>query len=242
MAVVMGEVRGVNPRVTRLVEQQVRRWQLEERRQSAPPAPVNVALSRLPRSQAAELGQHVAEALGFGFFGIAIVEEMARDQGVQRELVGGVDEHVRSLIERFVVDSFRRRPFLESDYVHGVVRTIATLGQRGRAVLLGRGSAQILPPERALRVLVVAPTADRVERLAKQEDLGLDDARSRLAREDAQRREFIQHHFRVDPDDPTLYDLVVNTAVFGPEDATPVVVSALARRFPGRVQAGVALT
>jgi len=237
----MGEMWDIAPRMARMVEQQVGRWQLEERRQSASPPPVNVAFSRFPRSQAAELGQRVAEALGFGFFGIAIVEEIARSQGVQRELVSGVDEHVRSLIERFVVDSFRRRPFLESDYVHGVVRTIATLGQRGRAVLLGRGSAQILPPERALRVLVVAPTADRIERLAKDEDLGLEAARRRLEREDAQRREFIQHHFRADPDDPTLYDLVVNTATLGTEDATPVVVSALARRFPGQVQPAVDL-
>ena len=144
-----------------------------------------------------------------------------------------MDERVRSAIE---ADDRRpaepAAPFSESDYVSRLVRVIATLGEGGSAVIVGRGSAYILGPERALRVLVVAPREDRIERFAKRHDLPLAEAEARLAREDDARRQFIERSFRVDPDDASLYDLAVNTASFGIEGCVELVQEALARRWP----------
>ena len=229
----MHDMRGHMPRgLQQLVEYQVHRWELE-RRKGTPlhPAPC-VAMSRLPGSGAASLGRRVAERLGYGFFGIEIVDTIARQQGVQRELVAALDEHVRSLIDRFVADSFRSRPFREGDYLRQVVHTVATLGQQGMAVILGRGSAFVLPPGQALRVLVVAPREARIEHLAKERSLSREQAEERLAREEGERREFNRYHFDVDPDDASLYDLVVNTATLGQEGAEELIVAALQRRFP----------
>ena len=92
-----------------------------------------MALSRLPGAGAAELGQRLAERLGYTFFGIEIVDHIARQTGLRHELVAGVDEHVRSAIERYLVDAFRASRFTESDYLRQVVETIAALGERGGA-------------------------------------------------------------------------------------------------------------
>ena len=78
---------------------------------------------------------------------------------------------MRGTIERYLVDAFRGARFTESDYLRHLVRTVAALGERGAAVILGRGSVFILPPERALRVFLVAPREHRLERIAKQEHL-----------------------------------------------------------------------
>ena len=77
------------------------------------------------------------------------------------------------------------------------------------------------------RVLVVAPRAYRVERLAREQGLSAGEAGHRLDEEDAERRHFIGHHFGVDPDTSTQYDLVVNTGTLGLEAASALVTDAL---------------
>jgi cytidylate kinase len=175
----------------------------------------------------------VAESLGFGFFGIEIVDRIAREQGIQRELVEGVDEHVRSAIDRWVLDAFRQRSFNETDYLRGVVRTVATLGERGMAVLLGRGSPFILAAERTLRVLVVAPRPWRIQRRIEETEEEAEVAEELIERDDESRQRFLRTDFKVEPDDPRLYDLVVNTASLGIEGAAELIVQGLRLRFPG---------
>jgi cytidylate kinase len=214
-----------------LVDHQIRRWQVEAVRVQPRPRRTCVALSRLPGSGADEFGQRLAERLGYGFFGIEIVDRIARKAGIQHELVAGMDERVRGAIEA-LIDGLRGRPapFSESDYVSRVVRVIATLGEGGSAVIVGRGAPYILGPDRALRVLVVAPREDRIERVAKRHDLPLAEAEARLEREVAARRAFIERSFRVDPDDSSLYDVAVNTGTFGIDGAVDLVCEALAKR------------
>lgn len=210
-----------------LVERQVRRWEMRERlHPPSPPLPC-IALSRLPHSGAAELAQAVADKLDYGFFGVEIVDRIARERGIDRALVAAVDERQRSSIERYVLDSFRERRFTEDEYLRSVVRTVATLGEQGMAVILGRGAPFLLGPDKALRVLVVAPLEQRVTRLASRAGLSAEAARRRLAREDEQRREFVGR-FGVDPDDASLYDLVVNTGSLGLDAAQTLVIDALA--------------
>ena len=219
-----------------IVGRQFRRWE-HRRRSAASEAPQPcIALSRFPFSGAAELGQRLAERLGYAFFGIEIVDHIARRAGLRRELVAGVDEHVRGAIERYVADGMQRERFTESDYARHLLGTIAALGERGAAVVLGRGSTVILSPERALRVLVVAPRESRLERVAKLEGLGGDDAERRLDALDRERRDFLTHHFRGDPDDPARYDLCLNTASLGFDGAIDVTVAALHARFGGDVR------
>jgi cytidylate kinase len=194
-----------------------------------------VALSRLPGSGADELGRSLAERLGYGFFDIELVECIARDAGVQRELVAGMDERVRGRFEA-VLDGLMNRHarFGQSAYLRRLVGVIAALGEGGSAVIVGRGSPYLLGPERALRVLVVAPAADRIERFAKRHDLALGEAETRLAREDAERRRFVERCFGVDPDDASLYDLAVNTGSYGIAGCVDLVQGALVHRFPER--------
>lgn len=214
-----------------LVERQVRRWSVESRAEGARRHPC-IALSRQPGSGATELGHRVAERIGYGFFGIEIVDQIAREQGISRRLVEGLDEHVRTGIERFVADSFRNASFTESDYLRHVVRTIATLGERGGAVILGRGATSILQPELALRVLITAPVDARVARLRRVRKLDEGAAKSAIQQEDDERRTFLRHHFGVDPDDPSLYDVCLNTESFGLDAAGVLIVEALRLRFP----------
>ena len=215
-----------------IVATQVQRWQQQEAERSrSTPAPC-VALSRLPGAAGAEVGEAVARQLGFGFFGIEIVDQIARTQGVRRELVAGLDEHVRATIDRWVGDGVHRGPFTEREYHEALLHTLGTLSERGGAVILGRGAPYVLPLGRTLRALVVAPRADRLARLAVARELDRESAERELAREESEREHFVRHHFDADANDPALYDLVVNTGTLGIEGATRFLLRAYEDRFP----------
>jgi len=217
-----------------IVQRQFRTWEHARRSRGVETPRPCVALSRLPGAGAAELGRRLAERLGYAFFGIEIVDKIARETGLRHDLVAGVDEHVRNAIDRYLVDAFRRERFTESEYLRRVVATVASLGERGGAVILGRGSPFILPPERALRVLVTAPREVRVERVAKQEGLSQEAAVQRLDALEAERREFLLHHFRRDPDAFEHYDLGLNLGTLSMDAALDLAEAALRVRFGGR--------
>jgi cytidylate kinase len=214
-----------------LADRQMRRWDLQQRAGEAPRPKPCVAISRLPGAGGAEVGRRVAEALDYGFFGRETVDGMGRGLGVDDWLMSGLDEHVRTAIDRFVLDFFSHRRFTESDYLRHVTRAIATLGRRGSAVIVGRGAAFILSAEEALRVLLVAPRPARIERYAKVKEVSAEQAEQMIERAEAQRGEFLQAQFGVRQDASVLYDLVINTARFGFDNSATLIREALRSRF-----------
>ena len=190
-------------------------------------------IGRLHYSGAHEIGEIVAERLGYGLFASEIVEEIAKSEGVQRALVAGLDERVESAIERYVIDGFHQRKFAEGDYMRGATRVISTLAHRGKAVIVGRGAAAIVDPAQALRVLVVAPVEWRRARFAERNKLPAHEAAARLEDEDKGRVQFYRRNLHFAQDDPVNYDLAVNVASLGVGPSAATIVEAFHRRFPG---------
>lgn len=216
-------------RLDALVGHQLSIWEAAGRRTPVPPC---VAIASLPGAGGEEVGRLVAERLGYGHFGREIVDQIAQRKGISETLMRGLDGQMRSLIERYVADLLRERPFNESDFVREVASAVTTLGRRGLAVIVGRGAAFILDPNTALRVLVAAPDPVRFERVAKQRGLDVAHAEAVLREEDVRRTEFIRHHFGARLDDPLRYDIVLNTGMISLEAAANLVVEAHQTRFP----------
>jgi cytidylate kinase len=225
----------VSDRSRILADRQMRRWELQHPSAGGArrPSPC-IAISRLPGSGGAQVGELVARWLDYGFFGQEIVDEIAREVGVDHWVVKGLDERMRTAIDRYLADTFTHRKFTEDDYLWHVSRIVATLGRRGSAVIVGRGAPFLLAADEALRVLVVAPRSLRSERYAKVKNLSPALAEQALDRAERQRGEFARSQFGVRQDDPLLYDLVVNTGSLDYEAAAGVIVEALRRRFPAR--------
>jgi cytidylate kinase len=212
-----------------LVDHQLARWEAASRPLRFAPC---VAIANLPGAGGEEVGRRVAERLGYGLFGREIVDEIARREGIHEELMRGLDQRLRNVIDRYVTSFFSERRFDENDYLREVVRAVTTLGRRGMAVLVGRGSAFILASDEALRVFVTAPAPARIERYATLQQLDRARAAAALAQEDERRRQFVRHGFGVQIEEPTAYDLVVNTGTLGIETAADAIVAFLHTRFP----------
>jgi len=217
--------------LAQLIERQARRWAIDRREGMPQPRGPAVAFSRLPASGGDEVARRVAEWLDYGFFGIEVIDRIAGDPGLCERLEADLDAPMRAAI-----DARLHRVYaggrIQEEPLRRAVRAIATLGERGMAVLLGRGAVAILPPSRTLRVLVVAPAPVRADRLATAEGLSREAAAARLAERDAARARFLRTHFDVAHEDPTGYDLVLNTEALSIDAAAALVVEGLRRRFP----------
>jgi cytidylate kinase len=112
-------------------------------------------------------------------------------------------------------------------YLDTMTSIITELADNGAIVLLGRGSQMILKDvPAALHVLCIAPQKLRAYRLAERDGMGLDAATKRTAESDRGRSAFYRKFWKVDVEDPRLYDLTVDTSRLSFEATAEVVVAA----------------
>jgi cytidylate kinase len=112
------------------------------------------------------------------------------------------------------------------------VETIRRLAAQGNVILVGRGASAItaeLP--HVLHVRLVAPLPDRVRNFADYHQIPQDKA-ERLVREtDERRRAYVRTYFKTDTEDPTNYDLTINTARCGFGHAARMIVNVLIEKL-----------
>jgi len=115
----------------------------------------------------------------------------------------------------------------ERRYVRTITGIIEALAEGGNVVLLGRGSPVILRdrPD-SLHVLTTAPLDLRVQRVALREELSAEEATRRVHDSDRGRAAFHRKFFKVNADDPSLFDLVIHTARLPYQVGADVVVTA----------------
>jgi cytidylate kinase len=222
-----------------MVDEQVRRWHLreEERRREelAKPKPL-VVLSREFGTQGAEIGQAVAEELGFELWDQELVHEIAEKSGAPEKLVASLDERSRSALEDLIAASLSGEKSTRFEYVAQLRRVIHTIERHGAAVVIGRGAQFIVEPESALRVRIIAPLDERVKSYAARKEMSREAARKRILEVDHDRKLFMKQSYGKDLGDPSHYDLVLNRAGFSNEAAAAIVVAAYRAKFPASAQ------
>ena len=171
--------------------------------------------------------ERVAERLGWEVFDREIVEYMAGEAHVRERVIQSFDEKLKDQIEHWVLSLIDQEAFGHDYYLRFLGQVLMAIAQHGNAVILGRGANFVLPSERGLRVKMVAPLEQRMQRVAPRENIDLDAARKRIIETDSQRSAFIRYHFHQDTLDPLAYDLVINTAELSDEAVAGVILEAL---------------
>jgi len=226
-----------SPRDTqKLVEEQVRRWQLESkakqaRREKVPAPWPLVTVSREFGALGAAMGRVVADKLGFSFWDQEIVHAIVEHTGAQETLLASLDERTRNRLEDLVTENLGPTVGTVAEYVRQVTRVVRTIERHGGAVVMGRGAYFFLAPDAALRVRVVCPEAARIARFAEREGIDKHEAERRVRKLERERRSFNKQYFGKEVDDPHHFDVVVNTGWTTPEAAADVVVAAYGAKF-----------
>jgi cytidylate kinase len=205
-----------DPTVSRLVEKQMRNWELARRqrleasRPERPQLEEFICVSRQMGSGGRQVAAGLAERLGWPLFDKELLDAMSDDDAMRRRIYASMDQRDLSWWEE-ALRSLMDGTFVKNDYFRRLCRTLLSLARQGHAVFLGRGADLILPADQGLRVRLAAPFELRAARFAESNKVTFNEARSLLARTERERAAFIRRHFGVDSEDPTRHNLVINT-------------------------------
>ncbi len=207
-----------------------------------------VCISRTVGAKGENVGRTVAERLGFQYVDEQIVVRAAELAQVDPEVVAA-SEHRQPLLQRLLdklaaaqdwgapmpfgggltVDISARElaghPAMQDAVralIRGAIREVATAG---RVVIVAHAASIALAfIEGVLRVLVTASPETRAQRVAAAQGIGAAEASAAVAASDRERRDYFRQFYNLKEELPTHYDLVVNTDVMTPEQATDVIV------------------
>lgn len=195
-----------------------------------------VTVSRQMGSCHGELAAGLANRLGLQVHGGTLIDEIARDKGLERRIVEALDERTRSEMKIWVSGLLNRRLFSNDEFAFALAKTVKTLAALGGVVFVGRGANWILDAAECMRVRVIASMENRVARVAREQNVDAVEAERLVRESDAVRTAFIRRNFDADWNDAGAFDLVVNTDYIDTERIVELVVSAMAAKgmFAGR--------
>ncbi|MEX2236762.1 MAG: cytidylate kinase-like family protein [Dehalococcoidia bacterium] len=112
-------------------------------------------------------------------------------------------------------------------YIGALKAVIEGLARRDNVVIVGRGGQAILHDRpNVLHVTINAPFAWRVENIARRDGIPNEEAARIIADFDRQRADYHKKFFKVDVNDPHLYDLGLNSERLGVDRAREAICAA----------------
>jgi len=226
-----------NPAIARLVERQMRNWELarEQRPETDPPSRSRVedfvSVSRQVGTDGREVALRLGESLGWPVFDREILDAMADDDAMRRQVYESMDERDLTWWEE-TLRSLMQSEFVRNDYFKKLSETVLSLARQGNCVFLGRGTDLLLPNEVGSRVRIVAPATERVARIAATHGLTMAEAELWLGRVEADRRRYFRRHFGIEIDDPARFDMTINLSRFSGAEAVEMILKARSLHEP----------
>jgi cytidylate kinase len=197
------------------------------------PRGLTVAVSREAGARGGTIAVAVGRVLGWQVYDHELLDFLARDEAARGELLADVPASARQWAEAELAKFARARELAAGSDAVAVARFVLTLAARGEAVLVGRGAGFLLPPATTVHVRVVAPIEERVAYLGQWLRLTEAEAAAEVRRRDRKRAEFLAALTDRNPDDPTCYDLVVNSGRLGLEASAELIAQAVrAKQLP----------
>jgi cytidylate kinase len=229
----------VSRSIEALVEEQVRRWRLVRQQKEAVEARPVVTVTGQHGARGDELSRRLAADLGFDHFDREIIHLVAESAHLSDQVVAALDGKKREMLSDWLAGFASRNYLSTAEYRYHLAHVVGAIAQQGGAVILGRG-AHLLLQGKALRVLAVAPIEDRVRTVMAAEGLSSRDARRRITEVESDRRAFILTHYHEEFADPSVFDMVVNTAELGLDASVAGIRAVLAARSRSAVEAPLA--
>jgi hypothetical protein len=211
--------------VVAAAERQMQRWLLESRGKAKKVAPSAdrmsntgpyVAISREAGAGGSKIAELVGGALGWDVLDRKILEYMAERYHVSPAMLELVDETTSHWITDIFGNLIDPDSISQVQYVFRLSRMILMAARTGKFVCVGRGAGFLLPPERGVRVRLIAGQKYRVRQIMERRDLTFESAREYVTKTDRDRQAFVERYFHHDVSDPHLFDLVINVEKLGP--------------------------
>jgi len=179
-----------------------------------------ITVSRQLGSLGTKIAREAANRLNYAFVEKERIGRMLVDYGFPESEVEKFDEKRAPLWDYL---SIKRTQFL-----HLIRAVIFGFASKDNAVIVGRGGQVLLKDfPGTLHVRIIAPFEVRLRRLIERQKVEEKHAAEILRRSDSDSFGYIQSFFHVDWNDPTLYDLLINSAKVSMETAVQMIVDSV---------------
>ncbi len=112
----------------------------------------------------------------------------------------------------------------DEHFIEATGSVIRDLAAGGNVVIIGRGSTMFLKDfPGVLHVGLVAPLEVRIRNIQEREHLSLEEAEEHADNMERARVAYFRKFFKVDPNDPTLYNIVLNMAHVGADTLAEII-------------------
>lgn len=162
-------------------------------------------------------GDHIARLLAkrldTRIYDQEILDSVARAARVDKHLMEELDDKVRQDKSAWVRALFTTNTAYPESYRHHLVDVILGIAQTG-GIIMGRGGHIILSDRKVFRVRVIGDEERCAARIAEREAMSIESARVKVARINKERSHFLWKMFHVRHNDPSTFDVIINTDKF----------------------------
>lgn len=228
---------GAYEKCKRYIEQHSQQITTESKRKTVFPC---LAVSREPGSGTNVICSKVLEILqsktkepenSWTYFNRMLIEKVLEDNKLPHIITKYLEEDKYSAFNDAVSELLGIRPS-EWTILQRTTDTVLQLARMGKVIIVGRGSVMITSKlQNTLQIRIVAPLNNRIEHTMKKRSVNKMEALKLLERETAARKNYFKSHFHRDIDDPSLYNLIVNSGKFSYDEAAEVIAAAVMKKF-----------
>ena len=169
-----------------------------------------VTVSRDYGSMGKSVAQLLADTLEVRCCDRSILQQVARRAHVDEELVSALDEHVSKINGHWWQHLLQKDTFSYEDYYHYLVKTVLSISRTG-GVIIGRGANLILGEKKAFRVRINGSVEQCAKRIASRKQINREQSLQRVREVNTERAEYIKMLYNTDINDPSAYDLTLNS-------------------------------
>ena len=182
------------------------------------------------------LGKMLATRLNYQLVEKEILSKVAKEANVSEQWVQAVEKEAGGLVMRIisglVSSEFIERQtrnsasdFDEKKYYAFLKKVIRQIADDDEAVIIGRGGQFILKnASETVKVLLVARMEDRIKFIMEHYRQSQNQAEQWIKKEEKRRAAFLKQLDPRDPNDPSIYDLIINTTRITLSEAEEMII------------------
>ncbi|WP_419798850.1 MAG: AAA family ATPase [Terasakiella sp.] len=172
-----------------------------------------ITISRDLGTGGEEISRLLAERLGLDIYDENIIDAIAHRSEVNKNVLKTLHEKISSASDAWLYAMVTGKNVSRTDYVNALVTVIRCIYHKG-GIVIGRGGHVVLQGRDVLRVRLTGSADACARRVAHRERLSLSEAKARCKEVNQERAKFVWNMFNSRLNDPTNFDLTINTDHF----------------------------
>jgi len=191
-----------------------------------------ITLSREFGSSGSIIAETIAKKLGkkWKAYHSEIVNKIAINTNINKNIIDKIDEAKIPAINLIIGDFFGKKYVNLSSYLKNLKIVMSSIGDRGYAVIVGRGSNFLLPE--SLKIRIITDMEKRIKNVMKFKKVTREKAIQMINSSDKKRAEFTTQLFKHSNINPYHYDVVFKTGdLLDDEDVVNTIVQMAKKKF-----------